>query len=674
MCYNVKNSSAPNGMNAGKGCLEVSKLSDGRLEHALEGIDATCETFLETISDGVYLLDKDGCFTYVNKIIQERSGIPFDKLVGMRGLDIVNPEDHKHVQMLFERVMRGEEVPPYELSYRTSQGGTNYVELNSRAIFRGKEIVGIQGVSRDITRRKRAEMALEKLNSELESRVKKRTDDLEEANRKLVKEIESRKRTEMALRESERRFRAIFDSAQDCIFMKDEELRYTLVNPCMERLFGVSASKMIGETDKRLFGAEAFFHSAEVDTQVLGGEVFEEEDTRPVKGVPTTFHVIKVPMYDRSERVSGLCGIARNITGRKKAEDALRHSEMTTRALLNATTEVIMLIDKDGPVLALNETAARRFGKGVAEARGLNIADLVEPEVFKRRRRLAEPAFESGKPVRFQDERNGRIFDTNIYPVVDGKGEVIQLAVFARDITAEKETERKLLSHQHKLRSLASELSLAEERQRRGIANEVHDHIGQNLAFAKIKLGELRRQNTSKDFLNPIGEITSLIDRTIQDTRELVSELGSPVLYELGFVPAVQGFCRKIEKRYDLVVAFKDDNRPKLLADDVQVLLFQSFREILLNVVKHAEAKNANVSLSRDGDHVLICVSDDGDGFEVADLDSKVHDKKSFGLFSIQERLEPIGGGMQIESKRGQGTLVTLTAPLGEEIYTLNNP
>ncbi len=664
MCYNVKNSSAPNGMNAGKGCLEMSQLSVGRLEHALEGIDTTCEVFLETISDGVYLLDKNGRFTYVNKVIQERSGIPFDKLVGMHCLDIVNPGDHKHVQMLFDRVMRGEEVPPYELSYRTSQGETNYVELNSKPIFRGKEIVGLQGVSRDITRRKKAEIALKKLNFELESRVKKRMDDLEEANRKLVKEIESRRHTEKALRESERRFRAIFDSAQDCIFMKDNELRYTLINPCMERLLGIHASKLIGKMDGKLFGEQVALRGAEVDSRVLAGEIVDLEETMPVDGVPQTFHIIRVPMYESSGRITGICGIARNITGRKKAEDALRYSEMTVRALLNATTEVIMLIKKDGAILAVNETAARRFGKGVEEAVGLNISDLIEPEVFKRKRRLAEPAFESGKPVRFKDERHGRSFDTNVYPIKDEEGDVIQLAVFSRDITVQKEVEEKLLTYQHKLRSLASELSLAEERERRRIANEVHDHIGQNLAFAKIKLGELRRQTSSKDFLDPIGEITSLIDSVIQDTRALVSELGSPVLYELGFVPAVQGFCRKIEKRYDLIVSFADDDNPKPLVDDVQVLLFQSFREVLINVIKHAKAKRAKVSLTRDGDQVRICVSDDGVGFEVAGLDAKLHKNKSFGLFSIKERLEPYGGGMEIESKRGQGTWVTLTAPL----------
>jgi len=160
-------------------------------------------------------------------------------------------------------------------------------------------------------------------------------------NAELQAEIAERKRTEEALRESEERFRTIFETAQDSIFIKDRALRYTQVNPALERLFGLPASRLVGRTDEDIFGKEAAAHIREMDTCVLCGEVVEEEDTRPVEGVPTTFQVIKVPMRDSSSEVIGLCGIARDITERKRAEEALReYSERLEEMVERRTQEL----------------------------------------------------------------------------------------------------------------------------------------------------------------------------------------------------------------------------------------------------------------------------------------------------------------------------------------------
>jgi len=510
-------------------------LRNQQFKQVLKNIDATCESFLETISDGVYILDRDGRFLYVNKAIEKRSGIPFDELIGTLYLDIVGFKDRERLKAVFDRVMRGEHVAPFEVSYRTADGREGYAELNSRPIFHEGKVVGVQGVSRDVTRKKQAEAALKQANAELDARVQERTEQLKRANQTL---------------EAER--------------------------------------------------------------------------------------------------------------------DSLQQSEATIRALLNAVTEVLFLTRTDGTILALNDTAAKRFGKTTEEAVGLNLKELLEPEVLERRKLQAAPAMLEGKPVRFEDERQNRVFRTSVYPVKGSEGAVRQLAVFGVDVTARKSAERKLLAHQSKLRSLALQLSLAEERQRRRIAVEVHDEIGQNLAFAKMKLGELRRHQVHGVGLEILDEVGALIDGAIQDTRALVSELGSPVLYELGFVPAVEGMCREIEVRHRLNVVFKDDRRTKPLANDVQVLLFQSLREVLTNVLKHARADTVEVSLSVQADWLHIDVRDNGEGFDLLLLDGKINEQKSFGIFSIQQRLESLGGDMKIESAPGKGTRITLTAPLGQ--------
>ena len=138
-----------------------------------------------------------------------------------------------------------------------------------------------------------------------------------------IHDITDSKRAEDALRESEERFRAIFETAQDSIFIKDCALQYTHVNPAMEKNFGFSSSKLIGLTDENLFSKEIGSHLQEIDSRVLQGEIIEEELVIPVNELLQRFDVIKVPMKDSSGKISGLCGIARNISERKKAEEEL---------------------------------------------------------------------------------------------------------------------------------------------------------------------------------------------------------------------------------------------------------------------------------------------------------------------------------------------------------------
>jgi signal transduction histidine kinase len=242
---------------------------------------------------------------------------------------------------------------------------------------------------------------------------------------------------------------------------------------------------------------------------------------------------------------------------------------------------------------------------------------------------------------------------------------LVVFAIYAQVIiTKRKQAEEALRTYHEKLDSLVSKLSLAEERQRRRMAIEVHDRISQNLAFVKMKLGTLRASTSSSSLAGAMDEMLKLVDETIQNTRALISELGSPVLYELGFVPAVEWLTQQTQKQHGIAVDFDDDGRPKPLSEDVRVLLFQAVRELLVNIAKHAQARTAKVSITRSDDQVRVDVGDDGVGFEIAEIGSSVDTTGSFGLFSIRMRLESLGGDMEVQCKPGHGTRVTLIAPL----------
>ncbi|MDD1713502.1 MAG: HAMP domain-containing protein, partial [Methanoregulaceae archaeon] len=213
------------------------------------------------------------------------------------------------------------------------------------------------------------------------------------------------------------------------------------------------------------------------------------------------------------------------------------------------------------------------------------------------------------------------------------------------------------------LRSLASQVSLAEERERRRIAIDLHDRVGQALAISNIKLGMLRQLESSTEFSGLVDEISNFLEQAIQETRTLMFEISSPILYELGFEAAIKHLTKQIENRHGIAIICEHDQRPQPLEDDLRVLLFQAVNELLVNVVKHARARQVIVHISRADGQIRVSVKDDGVGFDASGNAMQPALTGGFGLFSIRERLNHIGGGFFIESQYGQGTLVTLVAP-----------
>ncbi len=150
----------------------------------------------------------------------------------------------------------------------------------------------------------------------------------------VAQDVTERKRAEEALQMSESRLRAIIEGALDSIFIKDRDLFYVLANPAMEKLFNLPMNEIIGKTDRQLFGEEIGRHIEEIDQQVLAGKTVAEEPTKPVRGIPHTFHTIKVPLRNQNGEVMGICGIARDISERKRAEDQIKASLKEKEVLL----------------------------------------------------------------------------------------------------------------------------------------------------------------------------------------------------------------------------------------------------------------------------------------------------------------------------------------------------
>lgn len=222
-----------------------------------------------------------------------------------------------------------------------------------------------------------------------------------------------------------------------------------------------------------------------------------------------------------------------------------------------------------------------------------------------------------------------------------------------------------------RLRHLASELSLAEERERRRIATNLHDRIGQTLSICKLKLESLQETKPPNQYSGLIDEVRELLDQTIKDTRLLTFELSPPVLYMLGLEAALEGLASQMQDQHGILCDFEDYGKSAHLDDDVRAVLFQAVRELLFNVVKHAQADSVKVSIWKYDGEIRINVEDDGIGFDASQLSPQTYKADGFGLFIISERLNCIGGHLEINSEPGSGTLITLTAPPKRETESI---
>ena len=227
--------------------------------------------------------------------------------------------------------------------------------------------------------------------------------------------------------------------------------------------------------------------------------------------------------------------------------------------------------------------------------------------------------------------------------------------------------QKEILSYQKKLRRLSSELILTEERERREIATDLHDVIGQTLAMAKMKIGALRHFCTVSEASSELKDLSGFIGEAILATRNLTFQLASPILYELGLESALERLAEDTRKRYGLTVEFRGEDGRIPLPTETSVMIFKAVRELVINVVKHSKASEIRVRVRRVAGRVAVTVRDNGRGFNAAAVSVYSGDKGGFGLFSIREKVSHLGGAFRLSSSPGSGTLAVITVPLGKD-------
>jgi PAS domain S-box-containing protein len=358
-------------------------------------------TLINRANDGICVV-QEGVIKMCNPRLPEIWGGSDNEIIGRPFTDFVHPDALSDIIDKYKRRISGESLHDiYETTLMHKDGSRSFVEVNAGAILYEGKTAGL------IT----------------------------------IRDINKRKKAEDTLRESEKRLRLVLDNTDDIIIMQDPEGRYLYFNPAAR--YGVSMNEMIGSTPHDFIDSESADRLVErVKTVAKTGQGIREESPIVWKGQTLWFSDSLSPVRDTNGTVTAVVTVSQNITERRCAEMALRESEATARALINAPTDSVVLLDTDGVILALNENAAKRFGKRPDELIGVLPDDLLPEEVVRLRRSLISKIFKTKTMVRFEDERDGRWFDTVVYPILDQEGDVIKIAIVARDITERRNTEK----------------------------------------------------------------------------------------------------------------------------------------------------------------------------------------------------------------------------------------
>jgi len=358
-----------------------------------------------------------------------------------------------------------------------------------------------------------------------------------------------------------------------------------------------------------------------------------------------------------------------------RAEAQARDQRQWLEVVLSSIGDAVIATDAHGNVTFINHVAQALTQWKPGEAQGQPIARVFDLGQSQPPAEVEDPIACVLKdcvtlnlpPGAALPALNGaRIpIEGNAAPIKNAEGQAIGVVIVFRDVKEREEARRQILEYQRSLRSMASEVSLAEERERRAIATGLHDRIGQSLALARIKLGALRARLAQPELAAETDEVSHVLKQIVSEVRSLTFELSPPILYEFGLDAALEWLTDSVQKQHGLTCRFESRGESKKLSQESSVLLFQSARELLTNVVKHARAKTAAVRVVKDEHLVNVTVEDDGGGFDPAKAMLISETTKCFGLFSIRERISHMGGTFAVDSDAGRGTRVTLSLPVG---------
>ncbi|HMR63983.1 MAG TPA: PAS domain S-box protein [Anaerolineae bacterium] len=617
-----------------------------QIELALKKSEAHYRAIIEDQTEMICRFQPDGTLTFVNQAYCRYFGKNRSELIGHHFMPGLPEEDKQAVQNLLASLTSVNPIGSIEHRVITPSGEIHWHRWTNRLIFdqRGQPCE-YQAAGRDIT---------------------------------------DRKKVEAALAEERNLLRTLIDNLPDFIYFKDLQGRFIINNRAVAEAMGTDVENLIHKTDFEFFPEELAeeYYTDEQDIIRSGRPIINKEEPMvDVLGCWRWLSTTKLPLRNSNSEIIGVVGIGRDITDRRLMEASIREKSAELEAIFTAIPDAVAFGSVERKIRKVNPVFTQLFGYQPEEILGKKAAILyANSHMFQEtgQSRFNVDAPETLEPFEAVYRRkNGTLFtgETVGTIVKDSAGTVLGYLAIIRDVTERKRTEEdnarlfEAVSQQREqLRALTGQLAQAQETERKILARELHDQVGQNLTALDLNLniihGRLTKlSQTDLDLIaSRLDDSLSLVAQTAERIRNVMASLRPPVLDDYGLLAALRWYVEQFTARVGFSVTIEGQNSIPRLPEQVETTLFRIVQEALTNVAKHARADQVLLKLQVDDEFIRLVVVDDGIGFKLENWADPIK-RKSWGLITMIERAEAIGGYCQIESELKCGTQVTVEVP-----------
>jgi PAS domain S-box-containing protein len=349
-------------------------------------------------------------------------------------------------------------------------------------------------------------------------------------------------------------------------------------------------------------------------------------------------------------------------------------SDNLLRGIIEGTSDTVYVKDVQGRYLIINPSGARLLGNPVEEIIGKDDAEFCSPESARQIMESDRQVVESGKTVTGEMTitlaGTARTFLTTKSPYRDQHGRIIGLIGVLHDITERQRAAEHLENSRAQLRALSARLQSVREDERKRVAREIHDELGQVLTGLKMEISSLARRLSSPDgaadwpqIVERARGINELIDSAIQTVRKISAELRPGLLDAVGLTAAIEWYAEEFQNRIGVKCHLKLPPKDIALDQERSIAVFRIFQEIMTNVARHAQATRIGITLEEHGHDLILAAQDNGRGIKASELSNPT----SLGLLGMRERALLLGGEVNIRGAQGRGTTVTVRIPLDKK-------
>ena len=621
-------------------------------ENALRESEERFRATFEHAPVGIAHLDASGRWLRVNEKFCKIVGYDAATLVKMRYQDITHPDD------------LAKEVPEAQ---KLSEGTSDHYSIEKRYVRPDGSWVWVMRVV---------------------SAVRDTAGNFQYAI-SVIQDITERKQAELV----QARFAAIVESSDDAVISKDFNGIITTWNGAAQRIFGFTPEEAIGQHITIIIPPELHGEETQILRRLRAGERIEHFETVRVAkdGRRLNISLTVSPVQDAHGRVIGASKIARDVTGRKRIESELREKEDVLRAAFTQTYSFLAILSTDGTVLEANHAALEGTGFQRSEAIGHKVWDVWWRTLPEERERVKSGVADAAKGSVVREEcryalRDGsvRIADRTLNPLQDERGEVVMIVASSLDITEhlqlrgilEDRVRERTLELEVKnaevvrqteiVRELSARLLQIQDEERRRIARELHDSVGQMLAAVSMNMANVHREAEalSPEAAKSLEDNTGLLEQLSIEIRTISHLLHPPLLDEVGLESALQWYIDGFSERSKINVDLQLPEDFGRLPRNLEITLFRVVQECLTNIHRHSGSSTASIRVERLQNEVRLEIRDAGKGIPKETQATLTSGKLSgVGLRGMHERLRQMGGQLDVQSN-GTGTLILATLPI----------